>query len=60
MALMLLSIVLSMVLGAVVWLVIGSRLPWHAEQKLPVVNNIAYYALALFLPIYLTIFFIFE
>ena len=59
MPLLLLSFILSMVCGALLWLVIGSRLPPGAKEKLPAMNNIAYYSLALLVPIFLIIFFVF-
>ncbi|MDA9298256.1 hypothetical protein OAD22_03560 [Pseudomonadales bacterium] len=59
MPLLLLSVILSMLLGGVIWLVIGSRLPIGSTEKFPALNNIAYYALMVFLPIFLTIFYTF-
>jgi hypothetical protein len=59
MPLLLFSFILSMVCGALLWLVIGSRLPPGAEQKWPAMNNIAYYTLALLVPVFLIIFSIF-
>jgi len=59
MPLLLLSVILSMLLGGVIWLVIGSRLPPGSAEKFPVLNNMAYYALMAFLPIFLAIFYTF-
>lgn len=59
MGIMVLSIVLSMLLGCLLWLVIGDRFPLKASEKFPPLNNIVIYVLCLFLPIYCTIFFIF-
>jgi len=59
MPLLLLSVILAMITGAVIWLVIGSRLPLRSTDKFPVINNIAYYSLMIFLPIFLTIFYLF-
>jgi hypothetical protein len=61
MGIMLLSIVLAMVLGCVVWLIIGSKFPLGAQtEKLPALNNIFLYVLALIVPVYGLIFVIFS
>lgn len=60
MGIMLLSIVVSMVLGCVAWLVIGEKFPLKEEVKLPPLNNIVIYVLALWVPVYLLIFVIFN
>jgi hypothetical protein len=59
MPLLLLSVILSMLVAGLVWLVIGSQLPLGDQEKLPALNNIAYYALIALVPIFLTIFYIF-
>jgi len=59
MGLIVLSIMLSIILGCCVWLVLGDKLPFKEEQKWPPLNNIVCYAGAVFLPIYLAIFFTF-
>lgn len=59
MGLILLSILLSMILGCCVWLVLGERFPVKSEDKWPVTNNIACYSAILLAPIYLVIFFLF-
>jgi len=48
-----------MLVAGLVWLVIGSQLPLGDQEKLPALNNIAYYALIALVPIFLTIFYIF-
>lgn len=60
MGIMLLSIVVSMILGSVVWLMIGDKFPLKDEVKLPVLNNITIYVLCVVVPVYLLIFFIFN
>ena len=62
MGLMILAIVLSMVLGCVIWLMVGSKFPPNEpdENKLPPLNNIVIYCLLSLLPVYLLIFFIFS
>ena len=62
MGIMILSIILSMVLGCVVWLIIGSKFPPSEpeENKLPALNNIVIYFLLLLVPVYLLIFSIFS
>ena len=59
MGLIVLSIMLSIIMGSCVWLVIGDQFPVGDEAKWPVTNNIACYALMLLVPIYLLIFFLF-
>ncbi len=59
MGIIVLSIMISIILGACLWLVIGDRLPFGSEEKWPVTNHIVCYALMLLLPVYLTIFFSF-
>ena len=59
MGLIVLSIMLSIILGACVWLLIGNRFPVSSDEKWPVTNNIVCYALIVLLPIYLVIFFSF-
>ncbi len=60
MGLILLTILSSMVLGALAWLVFGSRLPWGEEDKWPAINNIAFYVVGLLIPVYLVIFTLFS
>ena len=59
MAVMSLSIILSAILGCVVWLAIGEVFPPREEAKLPPLNNIVIYALLAIVPVYLFIFFVF-
>ena len=60
MGLIILSTILSIVLGSVAWLVLGDRFPVGNEAKWPVANNICVYAAILLLPVYLTIFVLFS
>ena len=60
MGLIILSTILSIVLGSVAWLVLGDRFPVGNEAKWPVANNICVYAAILLLPVYLTIFVFFS
>ena len=60
MGLIVLSTILSIVLGSCVWLVLGDRFPIGEEAKWPVANNICVYAAILLLPVYLTIFIVFS
>mgnify|MGYP004233501269 CR=1 len=59
MALIALSTILSIILGSCLWLVLGSTFPLKDEDKWPIANNIAVYAVILLMPVYLTIFFVF-
>ncbi len=59
MGLIVLSIMLSIILGCVCWLVLGEKLPLKDETKWPPLNNIVCYAAGLFLPFYLVLFFVF-
>ena len=59
MAIMLFSIVASIVLGCSIWLVLGDQFPLKEEVKLPALNNITIYSLSLLLPVYLLVFFLF-
>ncbi len=59
MGLIVLSTILSIILGSCVWLVIGDKFPLNEEQKWPVANNIFIYAVCLLVPVYLFIFFTF-
>ncbi len=56
MAIILFSIVASMVLGSIVWLVIGDRFPLHEAVKFPPLNNIVIYVLLLIIPVYVVVF----
>lgn len=60
MGLIILSAILSIVLGSCAWLVLGDRFPVGDDAKWPVANNICVYAAILLLPIYLTIFVFFS
>ena len=66
MGLIALSAILSLVLGAGVWLLLGDRFPLRtkgaedAEDKWPTTYNILCYALILLVPLYLCIFFTFS
>ncbi len=59
MALIVLSTIISIILGSFVWLILGSKFPLNYEDKWPIANNIFVYALILVIPVYLTIFFVF-
>ena len=59
MALIALSTILSIILGSCFWLVLGSKFPLEDEDKWPIANNIAVYAVIVLMPVYLTIFFVF-
>ena len=59
MGLVVLSIVLSMIVGSCLWLALGEKFPLNAEEKWPTLNNIVCYGLISLLPIYLAIFFSF-
>lgn len=58
MGLILLSIMLSIILGCCAWLMFGDRFPVDDEQKWPATNNIVCYSLILLVPVYLVIFFL--
>jgi hypothetical protein len=62
MGIMILSIILSMVLGCMLWLIIGSKFPLNEapETKLPALNNIVIYSLMSLVPVYFLIFLIFS
>ena len=60
MGLIILSTILSIVLGSCVWLILGNKFPLGDEVKWPVANNICVYATILLLPVYLTIFGLFS
>jgi hypothetical protein len=55
-----LSFVVSMVLGCIVWLVMGDRFPLKVEAKFPPLNNIVIYTLICLIPVYLAVFFTFN
>ena len=57
MGLVVLSIMLSMILGCCVWLVVGERFPIGDVQKWPTLNNIVCYGLIFLVPVFLTFFF---
>ncbi|MBA58261.1 MAG: hypothetical protein CMQ40_03720 [Gammaproteobacteria bacterium] len=59
MGLILLSILLSLLLAAVVWLFVGSLLPPGRDSKWPLLANLGAYAAIILVPMYLTIFFTF-
>ncbi|XOV87410.1 MAG: hypothetical protein ACFHX7_21050 [Pseudomonadota bacterium] len=58
MAIMLLSVFASMILGCLLWLVIGEKFPPGEEVKFPPLNNIVIYSLLLMPVSYLFIFFV--
>ena len=60
MGLIILSTILSIVLGSCVWLVLGNKFPLGDEAKWPVANNICVYAAILLIPVYVTIFGLFS
>ena len=60
MGLIILSAILSIVLGSCAWLVLGDRFPVGDDAKWPVANNICVYAAILLLPVYLIIFVFFS
>ena len=60
MGLIILSAILSIVLGSCAWLVLGDRFPVGDYAKWPVANNICVYAAISLLPVYLTIFVFFS
>ena len=60
MGLIILSAILSIVLGSCAWLVLGDRFPVGDDAKWPVANNICVYAAIMLLPVYLTIFVFFS
>ena len=60
MGLIILSAILSIVLGSCAWLVLGDRFPAGDDAKWPVANNICVYTAILLLPVYLTIFIFFS
>ncbi len=59
MGLIVLSLILSIILGCCAWLVLGETFPLTNEQKWPVVTYIICYALLVLIPVYLVIFFIY-
>jgi xanthine/uracil permease len=59
MGLIVLSIMISIILGCCVWLALGDRFPAGNEQKWPALNNIVCYGVILVIPVYLVIFFTF-
>ncbi|MFT4729506.1 MAG: hypothetical protein ACI9UN_004024 [Granulosicoccus sp.] len=56
MGLMLLSLFSAVVAGCVLWLIVGDKLPLNSEEKLPAINNIAFYTVGLLVPIYVIYF----
>ncbi|HKI74642.1 MAG TPA: hypothetical protein VJ998_08360 [Pseudomonadales bacterium] len=60
MAVFILGVFISAIVGALVWLFIGSKFPPGDEIKLPPLNNIVIYAAIVFVPVYFLIFFIFK
>ena len=60
MALIAISSILSLIFGAVAWLILGDRIPPGSDDKLPSSYNILCYALMLVVPIYLGLFFIYS
>ena len=62
MGIMLLSIVLAMLLGCVIWLIVGSKFPLKEplDAKLPALNNIVIYVLGSLVPVYVLLFLVFS
>ena len=60
MGLIVLSTIVAILLGSCVWLVLGDKFPLGDETKWPVANNIFIYSVMLVVPVYLTIFFLFQ
>ncbi|MEX2488952.1 MAG: hypothetical protein WD356_05425 [Pseudomonadales bacterium] len=60
MALILLSVFLSLILGCLVWVILGERFPFNDDIKLPPLNNVVIYTLLAIGPVYLTIFFLYH
>ena len=58
MGIILLSIMLSIILGCAAWLVLGERFPLNDEVKWPSLNNISIYTVLFVVPVYLFIFFV--
>ncbi len=59
MGILILTLVLSTLLGCITWLAIGNRLPWQSEVKWESQVNITIYTGMLLAPIYLFIFYLF-
>lgn len=59
MAILVLSTIISAILGCILWLVLGEKFPPRGEVKLPPLDNIVIYALLVLVPVYLFIFFVF-
>jgi hypothetical protein len=59
MGLIVLSIMLSVILGCSTWLILGEKFPLKEEDKWPVTNHIVCYSAMLIVPVYLVIFFVF-
>jgi hypothetical protein len=59
MGLIVLSIMLSVILGCSTWLILGEKFPVKEESKWPVTNHIVCYGAMLIVPVYLVIFFVF-
>lgn len=60
MAVMILSIIISAILGAIAWLIVGDRFPLAGDTKLPPLNNIVIYSGLALIPVYFLIFYIFK
>jgi hypothetical protein len=59
MGILILSLVLSAMLGCVTWFVIGDRFPLGGEPKWETSSHIAIYAGMILIPVYLLIFYLF-
>lgn len=59
MAILMLSLFVSTILGCLVWLFVGEKFPPREEVKLPPLNNIVIYSVLALVPVYLFIFFVF-
>ena len=58
MGILILSLVLSVMLGCAIWLVIGDRFPLGDGPKWETQGNIAIYAGMILIPVYLLIFYV--
>ena len=59
MGLLMLTLVLSILLGCATWLIIGDRFPLKSDYKWESRMNITLYVVILLAPIYLLIFYLF-
>lgn len=56
MGILILSLLASVVLSCIAWLLIGDQFPLKQEAKFPAHNNIAIYSVLLIVPVYLLVF----